>query len=367
MQSSRQLYHESEGDIPEMTVSHRHVPDSINGGGQHFEDYMDTATYTKLGFPPLKPVATLPSIAHLFSSKRKNSRCGVYLLAFADNTHYIGQAVEVVRRFSQHRQRHTISGFSFLPTREAMLDHVEFDKIRLAENLGFRLINIVHTSVTAVEADLDLVLQPEEQTKWIGRGAYYFKRDPSPPIVLPQAHVDRFSPKFQQFLAHPMALPAAKLLRTYLVNAIPSPRRTEYSFWNVSCMPSTGAPTRKRLFCVSAASMELFVLFCDKSDRRELSGFLTISVETLEALQPDVDAFMRKHPTVELSIYPYQDAGEDQITLQVFGLTALKRLLADKDVQIAAGVLAQRVMRKRPTFYAQFHCPQLASLALDQH
>lgn len=122
-------------------------------------------------------------------------------------------------------------------------------------------------------------------------------------------------------------------------------------------MPSTGAPTRKRLFCVSAASMELFVLFCDKSDPRELSGFLTISVETLEALQPDVDAFKRKHPTVEFFIYPYQDAGEDQITLQVFGLTALERLLADKDVQIAAGVLAQRVVRKRPTFYVQIPLP----------
>jgi hypothetical protein len=327
---------------------------------------MDATAYAKLGFPPLKPVPTLPSVAHLFSSKRKNSRCGVYLLAFPDDTHYIGKTVEVVRRFSQHRQRYAILGFSFIPTRETLLDRVEFDKIRLAENLGFRLINIMHTDVTAVEADLDLLLPPEEQVKWIGRGAYHFKRDPSLTIALPQAHVDRFAPKFKQFQAHPMALPAAKLLRTYLVNAIPSPRRTEYSFWNVSCMPSTAAPTRKRLLCVSAASMELFVLFYDKSDPRELSGFLTISVETLAALQPDVDAFKRKHPTVELSIYPYRDAGEDQITLQVFGLNALKRLLADKAVQMAAGVLAQRVMRKRPTFYAQFHCPQLASLALDQ-
>lgn len=152
------------------------------------------------------------------------------MLAFADSTHYIGQAVEVVRRFSQHRRRFAISGFSFLPTRETLLDRVEYEKIRLAENLGFRLINIVHAGVTAVEADLDLVLQPEEQAKWIGRGAYRFKRDPSPSIVLPHAHIDRFAPKFQQFLAHPMALSAAKLLRTYLVNAIPSPRRTEYSF-----------------------------------------------------------------------------------------------------------------------------------------
>jgi hypothetical protein len=330
------------------------------------EDNMDETTYAKLGFPPLKPVATLPTVAHLFSSKRKNSRCGVYLLAFPDNTHYIGKAIEVVRRFSQHRQRHAISGFSFIPTREALLDRVEFDKIRLAENLGLRLINVVHTSVTAVEADLDLVLPPGEQAKWIGRGAYHFRRDRSPSIVLPQSHIDRFAPKFRQLLAHPMASAAAQLLRAYLINAIPSPRRTEYSFWNVSCMPSTGAPTRKRLFCVSAASMELFVLFCDKSDPRELSGFVTISVETLAALQPDVDAFKRRHPTVDFSIYPYQDAGEDQITLQVFGLDALKRLLADKAVQMAAGVLAQRVMRKRPTFYAQFHCPQLASLALDQ-
>jgi hypothetical protein len=320
--------------------------------------------YEELGFPALQSVATLPSIAHLLPSKKQGHRCGVYLLAFPDNTHYIGQAIEVVRRFAQHRQNHSISGFSFIRIKPEKLNKVEIEKIKLAEALGLRLTNIVHTTVIAGETDLDLVLPLEEQAKWIGKGAYYFRKDQSPSVVLPEAHICKFAKKIETFLAHPHADLAIDLLRKYLINFIPSPRLTEYSFWNVSCMPSTGTADLKRLFCVSAASMELFVLFCGKTDPKDISGFLTVSADALEEMIPVVDDFRERHPSVEFSIYPYRDAGEDQVTLHVWGAEALQWLVSDEVVQIAGGILAQRVMRKRPTFYAQYHCPQLARLAL---
>lgn len=320
--------------------------------------------YTTAGFPPVQLVATLRSIAHLFPSNKKGGRCGIYLLVFQDGTHYIGQAIDVVRRFAQHRLRFDIVGFSFIRTPAKKLDELERDKIYLAESVGLRLVNFIHTTVVAGETDLDLLLPEEEQQKWIGAGAYHFERDQAEPIRLSQTHLDRYAERIKRFHAHPQSALAAHLLRTYLINCIPAPRRTEYSFWNVSCLPATGRGTFERLLCVSAASMELFVLLCDKKNKDDIWGFLTVSDEALTSRVPDPEEFRKRHTSVDFTVHPYRDAGEDQITLWVSGATALKQLLEDEDVQFAGGILAQRVMRKRPTFYAQYHCPQLAQLAL---
>ena len=59
---------------------------------------------TELGFPAPTDVRGRRSIADLLPKSR--DRRGIYLLEFSDGTFYIGQALNVVRRFGQHRQRH---------------------------------------------------------------------------------------------------------------------------------------------------------------------------------------------------------------------------------------------------------------------
>ena len=60
------------------------------------------AVLIDLGFPPLRVVEGRVSIADLYPSERR--RCGIYLLEHADGMHYVGQSVDVVRRFDQHRK-----------------------------------------------------------------------------------------------------------------------------------------------------------------------------------------------------------------------------------------------------------------------
>jgi hypothetical protein len=71
---------------------------------------------TKHAFRFMQPMANLRAIAHLFPSAKKDDPYGVYLPAFLDGTHYILQAIEVVRRFAQHRSRYEIAGSSFIRT-----------------------------------------------------------------------------------------------------------------------------------------------------------------------------------------------------------------------------------------------------------
>jgi len=64
------------------------------------------------------------SISDLFPKSK--SRCGIYLLNFSDGTFYIGQAIDSVRRFSQHRKNYSnIEKFWFQPIDKNKLDETE--------------------------------------------------------------------------------------------------------------------------------------------------------------------------------------------------------------------------------------------------
>ena len=120
----------------------------------------------EMGFPLITNVATLFSISHLFGTSKK--RCGIYLLQFTDELFYIGQAVDVVRRFSQHRRNYDdIQGFSFIPIVKDSLNEVEKELIFNAESLVFKLKNAVHVSSILGDTDFDLLMPISEQDAWL--------------------------------------------------------------------------------------------------------------------------------------------------------------------------------------------------------
>ncbi len=99
-----------------------------------------SAIVASLGFAETIDVRGRVSIADLFAKSK--SRTGVYLLEFANQTFYIGQAVEVCRRFAQHYANvGDIIGFTFLPIGAGILDETERDLIRSAEVAGLPLTN----------------------------------------------------------------------------------------------------------------------------------------------------------------------------------------------------------------------------------
>lgn len=316
----------------------------------------------KLGFEPSAPVFTLRTIAQRFGASRP--RCGIYLLEFPEQRFYIGQAVEVVRRFAQHRKNYDeIVGFSFIPVRSEKLDQIERDLIRKAESLGLVILNTVHASNVVGDTDLDMVVSPNDQAEWLSRPADFNNLDTSGSIVLPDAQVARFAEQFRRFDAHPLVNPASDILRTYVRHCIPAPKRTEYSFWMVSCLPSTNRDTWPRLLCVSAGVMELLVIGHHKSRSSDMWGFVTVASDVLSETFPNDEALVRAFPSMEIVRREYRDAGQHQITLQASSEQCMMALLRHKTIRRAGATLALRVMRKRATIYAKFHCKQLASVA----
>lgn len=321
-----------------------------------------------IGFPESTPVATLRTIAHLFGTRK--SRCGIYMLRLPGDRAYIGQARDVVRRFAQHLRVHeSIEAFAFLPTRLSSLNERERFLIREAERAGIVLSNVLHVTDFVGETDLDAVVSAEIQERWL--------RDPSPVntqcdtgarVQLPRAQVERFRPNFKRYAALDESVPAATLaLDLYMRGCLPLPRATEYSFWAVSCMPSTNRSTWPRMYCVSAGVMELFVCGYHSGRKPPVASwaFVNVSKKVLYDGFGGQKAFVRQFPNVRLDeSRAYRDAGDDQLSLSVADADEMLDLLPDPRLQMAAGALALRVMRKRPTVYSQYHCQLLVDEAL---
>lgn len=318
-----------------------------------------------MGFPDLIDVNSLQSVAHLFGSTKP--RCGIYLLAFKSGLYYVGQAIEVVRRFSQHRKNHDdIVGFSFIPVPKCNLDVTEKSLIFKAETLGLKITNAVHVTSIVGDTDFDLVVPVTEQLDWlstIGRTAPL--ENSGPKIVLPESQQVRYSKQFSKFKKQPLSARSLSLLRQYLLACVPAPRRTEYSFWSVSCLPTTSNAEWKRLLCVNAAFMELFVIGYEGDNPNKMWSFINVAEDVLLEHWKSNNRLKKKYPFLRLEKSNYRDAGQHQVRLLcVGGAASMEQILKDPGISKAAATLVLRVMRKRATIYGKYHCPQLADLAL---
>lgn len=317
-----------------------------------------------MGFPELVQVTSLQSVAHLFGATKK--RCGIYFLAFHGELFYVGQAVDVVRRFSQHRKIHDdIVGFSFIPVPKSELDAIEKSLIFKAESIGLKITNAVHVTSIVGDTDFDLVVPITEQNDWLrANGRAVASESVGPKIVLPESQRVRCAKQFSRFGTQPLSPRALALLKQYLHNCVPAPRRTEYSFWSVSCMPSGSRNAWPRLLCVNAALMELFVVGWEGNNSGLLWSFVNVAEDVLVEHWPSPKKLMRTFPFLKIERRDYRDAGQQQLTLICEHGTAMEQLLADPGISKAAATLVLRVMRKRATIYCKYHCPQLADLAL---
>ncbi|MBN8509805.1 MAG: GIY-YIG nuclease family protein [Burkholderiales bacterium] len=326
-----------------------------------------SAKATSLGFPEPVETSGLRSVAHLFGAGKP--RCGIYFLALPDSRSYIGQAVDVVRRFSQHVRAHgVIEAFSFLHVARGRLDVVEREFIYKAETAGLILVNVDHVADVVGESDLNDLLTDEQLQSWSASPYEENLNDlESKPIKLSSSQHSRYERNVKQFCRHPLAKVAALELFLYLDSCIPYPRLTEYTFWSVSCMPSTNKTTWPRLLCVSAGVMELFCIGTHKDPSFSFAtwGFINVASDVLLGAYGTKEKFLDAYPQVELRAASYRDAGQQASSLFAQSQLDMLAMLEDPAVTRAAAVLAMRIMRKRSTIYFKFHCPQLVDLALQ--
>ena len=320
----------------------------------------------RIGFPEPVEIGHLRTVAHLFGTRKLRS--GVYALLLPGDRVYIGKAIDLVRRFAQHRLAHeVIDGYTFLRAPALEMDATERACIAAAERLGLWLANVALVKDVAGETDLDMVVAQAVQDRWVRDPfAVNLEEDPvTERIELPPAQVDRYRRHFERLRERSYGAEAIRLLATYLMGAVPFPRTTEYSFWSVSCLPSTRVPSGQRIVVVNAGVIELFVLSSESDPAsKELFGFVNVDADVWLDEFGSEKAFERRHPDVVGYDATYRYAA-DIVQLHADRPEDMAGLLCDARVQRAAGALALRIMRQRATIFTKFHAKLLAEAAIE--
>jgi hypothetical protein len=321
-------------------------------------------TLSLLGFRSLFDVRGRLSVADLY--RDKSQRTGIYLLGFTDGTFYIGQALDVCRRFADHcRDVGHICFIAFLPRTPDVLNDFERDTIYRAEQAGLPITNRVHVSAILGQTDLDDVVSETEQKLWL-------ERWPKPLscgktcVALPSDSPQRIRTDHAWQRLHQRS--DWTIIRTclsrYISSCVPYPAQTQYTFWSLSCLPATGKGRWPRCAVVNAGLMELLVL----GKMQQGSGtwaFVNVAASKLEEKYGSIALALRAFPGVEARQTSYRSAGSDHIQLHADSIMVMNNLLRSPAVCDAAGLLMIRQMRSRATIFSRFHCPSLADAVLS--
>jgi hypothetical protein len=307
-----------------------------------------------LGFLPARNVQGRASIADLF---KPQERCGIYILHFANGEFYAGQAIDVTRRYVQHRNIYSdIIKLSFKSVAASHLNDEERNVIWQLEQNGYSLRNITFTSLPKGEADFDLVMPLEEQEQWLQDLNFidnYGERFIDPDLRR------KFHRNYQRFLQTSYAGQVIDVLRTYVCLGIPAVRRGEVSFWCVSCMPKRSVYSRLNIYW-----QEVLTAFTSED---ELWFSLHFAASPFDKLSDEhVESLFQRYPTVEIFDHRYKAGGSDQIKAEV-PVQDAKAFITDVDVLPAIRLFNWRLMKKGPCNFGRYHCMDLADRIIEDN
>lgn len=295
---------------------------------------------------PIDAPSSAGSIAATFRARAK--RCGVYVLHFANGQIYVGQTVDITRRFQEHRRSHgDIAQLSFRPLGRRDLDTHEAQLIWLLEHRGFRLRNIDMTSILATEPGaFDELMDAERQRRWLSDMAYS-------DLGGERVEVTRSDEAYQQRFARLKASGHYKqifpVVQAYVRNALPAARSGEASYWQASVLP----PSYTVLVRINVNWQEVF--FTNIGDRGLLFYFVLSRRELQRSFGDDLAGLGLAYPDAEWEEAWYRAGGGDQLSLTIWGAQPALRFVTDPMVLPAIRHYNLRLMKKGKCPWARKH------------
>lgn len=297
------------------------------------------------------PTPELTSLASHF--RPGDSRCGVYILEFTNGQRYVGQSVDVVRRFAAHKRRWPdIIAMQFLAVDQARLGEVERQAIshELRADHGLRNIDLVNSSWQA--SPLDAEVDRPLQVSWVTDGIQDHTDDDR---TLRARRRISYRSKYQTLAARPDYQMLLDALTAYVGAAIVWPSHTVERYWTVSALPSTNRRRGfRRLITVSCGKVETFVVY-ELGDDPSPSWFM--NVDAGHVARPDMPRGQGLRYCEGQAYASLGTIGRIEGT----GLGAIPAMLGlSPHVSKAARTLALGLMRRQPTLFSRFHCDDLA-------
>lgn len=287
-------------------------------------------------------------------------RSGLYLFECANHEIYIGIAKDVARRLPNHLKNHPDAQFfRFLAHsgNEPERRKIERELVRDAQLTNLIVRNREHASGHVGPSTLDTLITENEQEEWrrdpLGTNA----RDKSALIELGPSQLAAHDGDFQRLREHPRYAEIVDALGEYAARCIPLPRRTESTFWTVSCFPGSNSA---RIFCVSMAALETFYIAV--SDHGSIHVRMFVDKRLLPTGRWGRIRLAAGGATFD--DHRHKSGGAHEQCLYIDDIRRLHSVLKSNHVQQAAAAFNLDLMRKRQSAYKSSHCRQLAETAL---
>ena len=299
----------------------------------------------------VRDVDSLSAVSTVFSTGA--SRCGIYVLHFADGDEYVGQARNVLTRFRTHVRSWAdpIVALDFAPIPVAELDQTERRVIQTKEQEGVRLRNSALVGLPMVDAAVDLVVTRAEQEEWLS-GV-----DPDADVsdrCLHSVGRDRSAKNVVVLSERPYYDLLLDILAAYVRQVIPAPQLTEKRFWCVTAMPSTGRSAAwQRVAAITINNVEMLVIGESTEDGTVyLDGFLNVAPG------------LRLPPSLDVETDEYRTVGEVQRIQS--NAAFLEFAVHHPLVRDAARLTAMGLLRKGTSMMGRYHCTPLADDIFDR-
>ncbi|MBN9074959.1 MAG: hypothetical protein BGN87_15930 [Rhizobiales bacterium 65-79] len=175
----------------------------------------------------------------------------------------------------------------------------------------------------------------------------------------------KYAARFEKLLRRPQAAEVLGILGIYGANCIPVPRRTERTYWSVSCLPST---SDKPLVRVNASWMELFTLYAEGEDVRarfivHLSDFTTDRSATPDRVD---EAFLEQSVAAPEDVGHFLAHGADTFVINVRGAASIRQFLANPRALRAIRTFNLTHMNGGRNAYQASHCYSVADYMVGE-
>jgi len=173
-------------------------------------------------------------------------RCGVYVLAFEDAQWYVGQSVDVVRRYVEHQANHgDIARVYFKSVEPSALDEVERRMVALLEHeWGWPTRNIRLSSLPKGESELFDLLSESDFERWVRDPSFYLGAGSRTDL---DGQARKLAARQAELETHSRAQDVKRLVEEYLKRLLPLPLSTQTDYWSLSCLPQAHDKTLVRL------------------------------------------------------------------------------------------------------------------------
>ncbi|MCA0458023.1 MAG: hypothetical protein LCI00_28915 [Chloroflexi bacterium] len=316
-------------------------------------------TISSLGFEHHFDVVEHKSITEHFQSIEK---CGIYILHFGNGELYVGQAIDVTRRYTQHSKIYDdIIKISFKCILPDKLNTIEKKTIEVLEGLNLHLRNIVHTSVSYAPSSFDELITPDDQLNWCNSGDYIDKAEER----INNLEIRRkYQTRYKQFLKMPRANEVIEILRHYVTTCIPAYKSGEMYYWSCTCLLEKRPDNMLIYSRININWQEVFTVGT-QNNRLFFSWHLANS--PIRLTWKNCHFYRRSvHENLllnnaSLTNHRYSPGGQNQINMDVEGnIDKALSIMRDPHILYAMKYFNLNLMRKGPSPYFKYHCFDLA-------